>query len=254
MERNTLFCFFFIYFNNILNDRRTPKWFCLFIFSRCNEKQLHQNPFSLATWIFVGNIKTVNVSCTARGCNAPAPSSAVMHDSLPQQQLLPLFNCFFSQKALPAWATAFQNPGATSWGWCLSVLNSASHPSRVPGENYAAVRSPTASSFESMSCNLARDHHWRSPPSDPCSLREGLALEHSVKNSIPWEGPHDAAGEESEDEGAAEIKHYRPTAASIPHPKQRSLEWKSDVEPGKKEGRAGGVVLCLPYHYPTLLI
>lgn len=65
MERNTLFCFFFIYCNDSLNYRCNPKWFSLFLFSLFNKKQLYQNQLSLVTWILVGNMKIINFSCMA---------------------------------------------------------------------------------------------------------------------------------------------------------------------------------------------
>ncbi|XP_059729048.1 uncharacterized protein LOC132341481 isoform X2 [Haemorhous mexicanus] len=50
-----------------------------------------------------------------------------------------------------------------------------------------------------------------------CSPWERPTLKKSVMDYIPWEGPHAGVGEEREEEGAAEAKHYEPTAASIPH-------------------------------------
>lgn len=87
--------------------------------------------------------------------------------SLPRQRLLPLFIFLLSWKALPAWATGFWNLGAMSWGSCLPVFNSASHPSREWGDICASVRYPKASSFKSMNWDLVGDRDWRPPPSDP---------------------------------------------------------------------------------------
>ncbi|KAK4818457.1 hypothetical protein QYF61_013663 [Mycteria americana] len=69
-----------------------------------------------------------------------------------------------------------------------------------------------------------------------CSQREGYTLEQFVKDCIPWEGPHAAAGEEREEEGVAEMNFYELAATPIPHP---------PVPPGRKEVEESGVKLSL---------
>ena len=49
-----------------------------------------------------------------------------------------------------------------------------------------------------------------------CSPWEGPMLEKFMKDFIPWEEPHDGAGEESEEEGAAETMCDELTASPIP--------------------------------------
>ncbi|KAK4825819.1 hypothetical protein QYF61_002942, partial [Mycteria americana] len=49
------------------------------------------------------------------------------------------------------------------------------------------------------------------------SLWKGPTLEKFVKDCILWEGPHGGAGEEREEEGAAETKCYGLTTTPIPH-------------------------------------
>jgi len=48
-----------------------------------------------------------------------------------------------------------------------------------------------------------------------CSLWEGLRLEQFVEDSLTWEGPHARAGEEGEEEGAAEPMCDELTTAPI---------------------------------------
>ncbi|KAK4832829.1 hypothetical protein QYF61_025817, partial [Mycteria americana] len=47
---------------------------------------------------------------------------------------------------------------------------------------------------------------------------EGPTLEKFVKDCISWEGPHAGAGEDHEEEHAAEMKRYELTTTPIPHP------------------------------------
>ncbi|GAB0186526.1 zinc finger and BTB domain-containing protein 5 [Grus japonensis] len=51
-----------------------------------------------------------------------------------------------------------------------------------------------------------------------CSLWEGLMLEKFLEDCLLWEGPHAGAGEECEEEGAAETTCDELTAIPIPHP------------------------------------
>jgi len=46
-------------------------------------------------------------------------------------------------------------------------------------------------------------------------------LERFVENCLPWEGPYTGAGEECEEEGAAETKCDELTITPIPHPPVR---------------------------------
>jgi len=77
-----------------------------------------------------------------------------------------------------------------------------------------------------------------------CSPWEGLMLEKFMENCFPWEGPHAGAGEESEEEGAAETTSDELTAASIPRPpvllrgmRQRIQEGSQAQEEGRGRGR-----------------
>jgi len=65
-----------------------------------------------------------------------------------------------------------------------------------------------------------------------------------MEDTLPWEGPHAAAGEECEEEGAAKTTYDELTAVPIlPLPcatRGETVEKiKSEVEPRKKEGVGG---------------
>ena len=47
---------------------------------------------------------------------------------------------------------------------------------------------------------------------------EGLTLEKFMEDCLPWEGPHGGAGEECEEEGAAETTCDELTTTPIPRP------------------------------------
>ena len=77
-----------------------------------------------------------------------------------------------------------------------------------------------------------------------CSPWEGLTLEKFMEDCLPWEGPHAGAGEECEEEGAAETTCDELTAT--PHSPSpcatRGEEVEkigSKVKPGKKGGVGG---------------
>ncbi|KAK4806933.1 hypothetical protein QYF61_027300 [Mycteria americana] len=83
-----------------------------------------------------------------------------------------------------------------------------------------------------------------------CSPWEGPTLEKVVKDCLLWEGPHTGAGEEREEEGAADMKCYELTATPpflIPlcHSGGEEVE-KLEVKlsPGRREGRKRGVRIC----------
>ncbi|KAK4810860.1 LOW QUALITY PROTEIN: hypothetical protein QYF61_008832 [Mycteria americana] len=63
-------------------------------------------------------------------------------------------------------------------------------------------------------------------------------LDRFVKDCILWEGPHAGAGEECEEEGAAEAKHYELTTTPIPlcHSGGGGRRIRSEAEPRKKRG------------------
>lgn len=66
-------------------------------------------------------------------------------------------------------------------------------------------------------------------------------LEKFVKDCIPWEGPHSAAGEEHEEGGAAETNVYELPATPVPQP-PAPLVRKEVEESGVKlsQGRRQG--------------
>jgi len=75
-----------------------------------------------------------------------------------------------------------------------------------------------------------------------CNPQEGPTLEKFMENSLPWVGPHAGAGEECEEEGAAETMCGKLTTTPFLIPLRCSggggRELGSEVEPGKK-GRCG---------------
>jgi len=78
-------------------------------------------------------------------------------------------------------------------------------------------------------CDPVGDPHWSSPFLKDCTPWKGPMLEQFLRNlslwegptlefmegCLPWEGPHNGAGEEHEEEGAA---CYELTATHMPHP------------------------------------
>jgi len=78
-----------------------------------------------------------------------------------------------------------------------------------------------------------------------------------VKDCLPWKGPHTAAGEEREEEGAAKMKHYELTHSPSPCATQgEEVEGSvgSEMEFAKKRrvgGREG--VFSFVSHYTTLI-
>ncbi|KAK4806141.1 hypothetical protein QYF61_001064 [Mycteria americana] len=68
---------------------------------------------------------------------------------------------------------------------------------------------------------------WKGPMLEQflknCSPWEGPTLEKVVEDCLPWEGPHAGAGEECEEEGAAETKCDELIATPIPHPPHTSI-------------------------------
>jgi len=79
-----------------------------------------------------------------------------------------------------------------------------------------------------------------------CSLWEGAMLEKFMEDCLLWEGPHTGAGEECEEEGAAETKCDELTTTPIPHPPAllRGEEAENIGRKGKpeKKGGVGGSV------------
>ena len=64
-------------------------------------------------------------------------------------------------------------------------------------------------------------------------------LEQFVEDCLPWVGPHAGAGEEHEEEGAAETMCDELTTTPVPHPPAPlggGREIGSEVEPRKKGG------------------
>jgi len=70
-----------------------------------------------------------------------------------------------------------------------------------------------------------------------CRLWEGPTLKKITKDCIKWEGPYAGAGEECEEEGAAERKSYELVITPIPLHVSRagSRRIGSEVQPGKEE-------------------
>jgi len=60
------------------------------------------------------------------------------------------------------------------------------------------------------------DSHWSSVLLKDCTQLEGLIVEQLMKDSVLWEGPNTGAGEEHEEEGAAEMKCGGLTSTPIP--------------------------------------
>jgi len=87
-----------------------------------------------------------------------------------------------------------------------------------------------------------------------CNLLEGPMLEQFVKDCIPWVGPHAGAGEESEEEGAAQTKHDELSVTPIPHlPALEVKKTRVKLSLGRREGQGEGVWrFVLVPHYPTL--
>jgi len=83
-------------------------------------------------------------------------------------------------------------------------------------------RSPFWSRSSVRTCDPTGDPHWSNLF---LNLWEGLTLEHFMKNCVLWEGPHAGAGEECEEEGAAEITRYELTTTSFHHPHLQLLGW-----------------------------
>jgi len=78
-----------------------------------------------------------------------------------------------------------------------------------------------------------------------CLLRVGPTLKRLVKDCLLWEGPHAGAGDEREEEGAAGTKCYEPITTPIPCPPVMLGEGGGRVEPRKKQGSWGKLVLVL---------
>ncbi|KAM9590862.1 uncharacterized protein ACIBXB_005912 [Morphnus guianensis] len=94
-------------------------------------------------------------------------------------------------------------------------------------------RSPCCSRFSGRTCDPTGDPCWSSVLLKDCTPWKGPMLEQFVKNCSPWEGPtfkkfmedcllwegpHAGAGEECEEEGAAETMCDELTATPIPCP------------------------------------
>jgi len=101
-----------------------------------------------------------------------------------------------------------------------------------------AERSPRLSRFTGRACD----------PVDARAVPEGLH---------PMEGIQAGAGEECEEEEAAETTCDEPTAAPIPHPSVplAGRRWRKSgvkLSPGRREGE-GVLRFSLISHYPTLI-
>lgn len=86
---------------------------------------------------------------------------------------------------------------------------------------------------------------------------EGPMLEWFLKDCVTWEGLHTAAGETCDVEDAEETKCCGLITASIPHPScttQRSQEWRSKVEPGKKREVGGRYFRAVPVLLTALFL
>lgn len=55
---------------------------------------------------------------------------------------------------------------------------------------------------------------------------EGPTLEQFMRDCVLWQEPHAGAGEEWDEEGAAEMKCYEVTTTPIPHPPAPAGGWK----------------------------
>jgi len=88
-------------------------------------------------------------------------------------------------------------------------------------------RSPHQSRFAGSACDSVGYPRWSSMFLKDCTLWEGLTvkqfvegllLERFMENCQPWEGLHTGAGEESEEEGAAETTCDELHTTPIPCP------------------------------------
>jgi len=62
------------------------------------------------------------------------------------------------------------------------------------------------------------DPFWSSLFLKDCTPWKGPMLGQFTENCLSWEGPHAEAGEEREEEGAAETTWDELTSTPIPHP------------------------------------
>ena len=62
------------------------------------------------------------------------------------------------------------------------------------------------------------DPRWSSLFLKDCAPWEGPTLEQLVEDCLPWEGPHAGAGQEREEDGAAETTRNELAASPIPRP------------------------------------
>lgn len=105
-----------------------------------------------------------------------------------------------------------------------------------------------------MDCGENPCSSWKN-----CSQWEGYTLEQFVKDCMPWEGNHTAAGEKREEKGAAETNFYE--LGCNPSSPSPCTSWdeggrrvRSEVESGRKEEGRGKYFLVFVSHYPILLL
>ena len=79
-------------------------------------------------------------------------------------------------------------------------------------------RSPCWNRSSGRTCGPVGHPGWSSPFLKDCNPWEGLTLEKFMEDCLLWEWPHTGAGEEREEEGAAERMCDEPTTTPIPHP------------------------------------
>ena len=118
----------------------------------------------------------------------------------------------------------------------------------------AVERSPRKSGCSGRACDPMGDPHWSSlflkectlekgPTWDQfvknCSPWKGPTLEKFIKDCIPWEAPHAGAGEEHEQEGAADTKHYELISAKLLKVKGSGAEARAEGPFLRWQNRSG---------------
>jgi len=103
-------------------------------------------------------------------------------------------------------------------------------------------RSPCWSRFAGRTCDPVGDPHWSRLLLKDCSQWKRPMLKKFMENRLPWEGLYTGAGEECEEEGAAETTCDELTTTPFPV----SLHHRGG---GEVFLRCGFIS-----HYPTLIL
>ena len=100
------------------------------------------------------------------------------------------------------------------------------------------------------------DPRWSSLFLKDCTPWEGPTLEQLVEDCLPWEGPHAGAGQERQEDGAAETTCRKPHSPSPCAAQAEEVENSGGkLSLGRREGWGEGVYrFVLLSHYPTSLL